>query len=89
MDYVQNQPRTSLKVSSDQKRLFNWVRRDTWRISPFFLCAAAELWEALWTIDLWIAFEGKDTDSRMLMAPFSFFLKKGILWSLTLGRTAK
>lgn len=27
-----------------------------------FLCTVAELREALWTIDLWIAFGGKDTD---------------------------
>lgn len=49
------------------------------------MCAAAELWEALWTIDLWIAFEGKDTDSGMLMAPFRFFLKKGDIVELNAG----
>lgn len=37
-----------------------------------FLCTVAEHREALWTIDLWIAFEGKDTDYGTLMAPFRF-----------------
>lgn len=67
MDYIQNQRRTSQKVSCDQKRLLNWVQRETQRIFPF-LCSVGDLREALWTIDLWIAFEGKDTDSGTLMA---------------------